>query len=40
MEFIDVIADYVETEEYHKILEEKGLHFGMDVDKYLKSESS
>ena len=27
-------------QELSKILEEKGLHFGMDVDKYLKSESS
>ena len=27
-------------QELSKILEEKGLHFGMDVDKYLKGESS
>lgn len=27
-------------QELSKILEEKGLHFGMDVEKYLKSESS
>ena len=27
-------------QELSKILEEKGLHFGMDVKKYLKSESS
>ena len=27
-------------QELSKILEEKGLHFGMDVKKYLKSESA
>ncbi|MFC1501905.1 DNA-directed RNA polymerase subunit alpha C-terminal domain-containing protein, partial [bacterium] len=27
-------------QELSKILEEKGIHFGMDVDKYLNGESS